>query len=188
MVLGGPGRHDEPLGDLRVREPLGQERQHLELRGRQAGRVRACRLSRPLGNAHPELAHAPGRACVSGSAPSPARDLDRLDERLLVVEQRQHQGPVVRPADLAEGVGRRPRQSRRAWRRAAPMRLPELDVDPGDGGPRRDRTAKPAWPAGTSPASLSNRSVGIGAPVVRAHSVASSRTGTIRCSSPVRSA
>ena len=41
MVDGLP-RDDQPLGDLRVAKPLGQERQDFELAGGQAGRILAC--------------------------------------------------------------------------------------------------------------------------------------------------
>ena len=146
----------------------------------------------PVGHAQPELAHAPGHAPGQRLGAEPAGDLERLGERLLVVEQRQHQRPVVGPADLAERVGR-----------AAPV-APEHRGVRRRHRRRRRRTSIPATaahaasahrePAGAAAARPDPRRAARTARpasarrVVSAHSAASSRTGTIRCSSPVRSA
>ena len=58
VVLRRPRRDDQPVGDLGVREPLGEQREHLELARGQPGRVRARRLARPARDADAELAHA----------------------------------------------------------------------------------------------------------------------------------
>ena len=131
-----------------------------------------------MGDAEPELAHAPGDAPRQRLGAEAAGDLDRLDQRLLLVEQRQHQRPVVRPAHLAEGVGGAAASRAAASRRAAPT------------GGSSDSTSIPATAAQAAtriahqPANLvrgrifsssfPNRSTGIGAPRVSAHSVASS--------------
>ena len=58
VMLRRSRRDDEPLGDLRVRQPFAEQREHLELPRRQPGRVRARRLALPRGDAEAELAHA----------------------------------------------------------------------------------------------------------------------------------
>ena len=67
--------------------------------------------------------------------PERSGDPDRLVERFLVVEEREHQSAVVGPADLAERIRRAapvPTEHRGVRRR--PRRL-ELDRDPGHGRP-----------------------------------------------------
>ena len=54
VVVDSAPRDDEPRGDLRIREPLGEQRQYLELARRQAGRVLAGRGARSAWEtAHP---------------------------------------------------------------------------------------------------------------------------------------
>src|SRR5206468_6917953 len=66
-----------------------------------------------------------------------ARDDDRLDERLLVVEERQHQRAVVIPPDGAEGVGSTaPVLPLHRVVRVGDMAV-DLDLNTVDGGPRR---------------------------------------------------
>ena len=110
----------------------------------------------------------PGHTPRQRLGAEPARDLDRLDQRLLVVEQRQHQRAVVRPAHLAEGVGRA-RQSRRSMAACgADVGWSSSTSMPGDGRPRRRRAIAPQpasrRAAGSRRARCSNRSIGIGAP------------------------
>ena len=56
----------------------------------QAGRVGARLLARAVRNREAEVAHASGHALRQRLGAERARDLDRLDERLLGVGQRQH--------------------------------------------------------------------------------------------------
>ena len=193
VVLGRPRRDDEPLGDLRVREPVGDEREHLELAGGQARRVRTRRLARARRNAQPELAH-PSRRRASSAARPRARGRSRAPRR----------ATPRRRAATASGLDRRstPRRRRRrpllpspagAWRRAAPRSAGSIStVDPCDGRPRRhaDRApaAGPSAAAGSPRAACASRSSGIGVSLVSAHSISSSSTGTIRCGSFARTA
>ena len=98
----------------------------------------------PCGNAQPELAQAPRDAPRQRLGAEPAGDLDRLDQRLLVVEQREHQRPVVGPAHLAEGIGRAAPvapEHRRVRRRRGGS---SSTGDPGDGRPCRHAHRAPA--------------------------------------------
>ena len=189
VVLGRARRDHQLVGDLRVREPGREQREHLELPRRQAGRVRARRLARAVRHRQPELAHAPRDAARQRLRAEVARDLERLDERLLVVEHRQHQAAVVGPA------------RRRRSRRPPPASSRASMSACGDGRPGGSiSTSSPATFAQAPkriasrvlrrPSSSARRirSTGIGPPFVSAHSAASSSAGTTRCGSPVRSA
>src|SRR5215211_9023137 len=105
VMLRGARRDDEPLRDLGVRQPFSEQCEDLELAYGESGWVGARRVPRPLRYPDPQLPHAHAKTPRERLGSEPAGDLDRLDERLLVVEQRQHQRPVVGPADVAEGVG-----------------------------------------------------------------------------------
>ena len=69
--------------------------------------IRARRVARAPRDAQAEVAHPLRDAPDERLGAEAARDVDRLRERLLVVEEREHQGPVVGPAHLAEAVGSR---------------------------------------------------------------------------------
>ena len=100
-------------------------------------------LPRALRDPHAELAHPLGDSPGERLRAEPPRDLERLDERRFVVEQRQHQRTVVRPHELAELVRRGPpvaAHHRRVWAQRRPV---QLDLQSGHGRPARqpDREA-----------------------------------------------
>ena len=66
MVVDGPFRHDQALGDLGVAQALGQQRQHFELARRQANGVLARGGAR-----------APGQAAHAAVAQPPREDRSR---------------------------------------------------------------------------------------------------------------
>ena len=102
----GPRRDDQPLGDLRVHEPVDQEGQHFEPAGGQSRRIGTGQPASAVGDTDSELSHAPGHAPGQRLGAESPDDLERLGERVFVVEQGQHQRPVVTPPHVAEGVGR----------------------------------------------------------------------------------
>ena len=95
-------------------------------------------------NAQPELAQPARDAPRQRLGAEPAGDLDRLDEALLVVEQREHQRTVIRPADVAEGVCRPAPVAPEHRRMRCGLRWVELDRDPGDGRTRCHPNRAPA--------------------------------------------
>ena len=95
-------------------------------------------------NAQPERAQPARDAPRQRLGAEPAGDLDRLDEALLVVEQREHQRPVVGPADVAVSVGRPAPVAPEHRGMGCGLRWVELDRDPGDRRARRHPNRAPA--------------------------------------------
>ena len=101
---------DEPLGDLRVAQAVGQQRQHLELARGQPGRVLARARSRPAReSAHAALAQ-PARDDRRGGSGAQRLQLgERAPERLLLVGIGQRERRLVGAAELA-ATARPPRR------------------------------------------------------------------------------
>ena len=145
VVLGRSRRHDEPLGDLRVRQA----------RRRRARAPRAGgRSARPGWRASPRAARAERGARARASARRPASSAARRRARGRSRSPRP--ASPRRPAATASAPGRSAqptspnasaaaRQSRRSMAAyGADRRLVELDVDPGDRRPRGDADRAPA--------------------------------------------
>jgi hypothetical protein len=150
VVLRRPRRDNEAIGDLGVRQPVAQERQHLELAAGQTGPVRLRAPPRAARHAQAECPHLVCDLSGERRRPQRERDGDRLGERVLVAGEREHERAVVRPPCGAERLGRRapiaaehrlPRRRRRGGQRerardreivARPDHDPRRAVEPRD--------------------------------------------------------
>ena len=153
-MLGRPRRHDEPVGDLRVRQPLGDEREHLEL---------ARRSARPGSHGSPRAARAERGARARAAGPPHAASAARLRAR--VRSRSPRAGAPRRRAARAcsarsyiqptsPNASAAPLQSRRSIAAcAAEARRGELDRDSGDGRRGRDADRAPPDQAARRPRS-----------------------------------
>ena len=107
VVVDSPLRNDEAVGDLRVREPLREQREYLQLARRQTGRVLARRGAGPSWEtAHPTLAQPPSHDRRSRASAQPLQFGERAPQRLLIVGRRECERCLVGAADRRPGIGR----------------------------------------------------------------------------------
>ena len=107
MVAGGLLGDVQAGGDVGVAQVAAEQRQHLELAGREPRRVGR---RRPPGTArqppHAKLPQPPGDGVGGRPRPQPLQLFQRTPQRLLMVGIGQRERGLVRAANLAPALGR----------------------------------------------------------------------------------
>src|SRR5439155_8949621 len=102
----GPLRDEEACRDLRVAQPLRDQRQHLELACGEARRVAASGRARPVGHVPgAALAEAAGHATGRGPRTQLLQLGERAPEVALAIARGERQGALVAAAQLAPARG-----------------------------------------------------------------------------------